>query len=81
MDVLTLTTGTHSYELPAATNTAVLGTEIAAAAQSGGGMVNVTTTNARGLSVIITPGRFVAIQLKPRRMFSHSRATISVCRT
>jgi hypothetical protein len=64
MDVLTLIIGTHSYELPAATDTSVLGSEIAAAAQAGGGMVNVTTANARALSVLITPGLFVAIQLK-----------------
>jgi hypothetical protein len=64
MDVLTLVIGTHSYELPANTDTGALGSELAAAAQSGGGMVNVVTTSTRGVSVLITPGLFVAIQLK-----------------
>jgi hypothetical protein len=64
MDVLTLIIGTHRYELPATTDTAGLGAEIAAAAQSGGGMVNVVTTDARAVSVLVTPGLFVAIQLK-----------------
>jgi hypothetical protein len=74
MDVLTLIIGTHSYELSADTDTTVLGTEIAAAAQSGGGMVHVTTINARAVSVLITPGLFVAIQLTSRadvQPFSH----------
>jgi hypothetical protein len=62
MDVLTLISGTHSYELAATTDTSVLGSEIAAAAQSGGGMVNVMAANARAVSVLITPGLFVAIQ-------------------
>jgi hypothetical protein len=35
VDVLTLIIGTHSYELPADTDTGVLGAELAAAAQSG----------------------------------------------
>jgi hypothetical protein len=64
MDVLTLIIATHSYELPADTDTRALGSELAAAAQSGGGMVNVVTTSTRGLSVLITPGLFVAIELK-----------------